>query len=189
MHAALILFDVCFAFRARFGVYFKPVARIGLLIATNSVDPGLKQFAVNRRMRLLQTAEAEVLSAVAKAVNSFAVLSFNYAVALLARTPLCLLRKIHKRLICVFFELFEKLRIKQAFKNFVRNYVFTLLIRALGEQTLGSLLNFCLAVALEALDAQLVAAVRHRHDVGWLVLAVAGLTHKEICILTILFGT
>jgi hypothetical protein len=96
VHAALIFLDVCFAFRARFGVYFEPVARIGFLVAANSVNPCLQHFTVDWSVRLLQTAEAEIFSTVTETVESFAVLCFNYTIALLSWTPLCLLRKIHK---------------------------------------------------------------------------------------------
>lgn len=91
VHAALIFFDVCLAFRARFGIYFKPVLCIGFLVAANSVDPCLQQFTVNWRVRLLQTAKAKAFSAVTQTIDSFAVLSFDYAIALLSWTPLCLL--------------------------------------------------------------------------------------------------
>jgi hypothetical protein len=140
VHASLVLFNVCFAFRTRLCVDFEPGVSISLLIASDSIKPSLKQLALNRCMRGLQTTEAKVFATFAKAVVRFCNFDFDDLLALFARTPLCTLAQIHKRLVAVAIVLFPQLWFNQVLENDLRYNVLAFLIWTLGECTLGTLL-------------------------------------------------
>ena len=87
VHAALVLLDICLAFRTGLSIYFKPIGGIGFLVASNPVIPSHKQFAVNRRVRLLKTTKTPLLAAVALYIYWFSFFSLNNIFTLLSWTP------------------------------------------------------------------------------------------------------
>ena len=185
VHAALVLLDICLAFRTGLSIYFKPIGGIGFLVASNPVIPSHKQFAVNRRVRLLKTTKAPLLAAVALYIYWFSFFSLNNIFTLLSWTPFSAFGKIHERFILELQKFIEHLLVQKLPEYVFRNYVFALLIRALSKQDIDSLLSFHLTIAFKAIEAELMTAVRHGDNIIKFVLEVTRFALKKALFLLV----